>query len=92
MKTEEQKYIKATDVIKTGRRKAGKYKAGKADTFIPKPPLGVEGKQGFWSDENPQDGFWIEFSHSGKKETSIVVKKDGKKFKQTMNEFISNCI
>lgn len=68
-----------------------KYKAGKGEIFIPKPPLNTEGKQGYWNSESPEGGFWIEFNYLGKNETSLVVKKEGKEYRQTMDEFISNC-
>ena len=63
-----------------------KYKAGKSEIFIPKAV-----KQGYFDNENTEDGFWIEFNYLGKEETNIVVKKEGKEYRQTMDEFVANC-
>ena len=68
-----------------------KYKAGKAKIFIPNPVQDTKGKRGYWNNENPKEGFWIEFNYLGKNETSLVVMKDGKEYRQTMEDFISNC-
>ena len=49
------------------------------------PDEGVTIKQGYYND---QEGFYMEWDSEN---TFLVVRKDGKDYKQTIDEFISNC-
>lgn len=64
-----------------------KYKAGSSDIFIEDAdnPINTKGSRGYWDN---QDGIFIEWGHDGYKK--IVLRKNGKDYKQSFDEFIKN--